>query len=173
MPFPLSPEKLLKTLNKYSVEFIVIILFGAGIHGYTIRTGDIDICPAPDLDNLEKLALALEELEGRAVDPTILILDAYTLEHAGILQVFTKYGKLDISPKPSGTQGYGELVERAKTFSIWDTTVNVAAFEDIILTKITADRPKDRAALPGMRKFISRQIEAEKEKKNLEGEEIE
>lgn len=53
------------TLVGYGVDFVVIGGFAVGHHGYPRATNDVDVVPAPDPENLEKLWQALVEVEAQ------------------------------------------------------------------------------------------------------------
>jgi hypothetical protein len=55
---------------------------------------------------------------------------------------------LDLSIRPAGFGGYEDLIEHAVAFDVGGFVVQVAGLDDIIQSKETADRAKDRAALP-------------------------
>jgi hypothetical protein len=56
-----QPEAMLRTLERHGVHYILIGGLAATLHGSPLRTGDADICPAGDLENLERLAQALQQ----------------------------------------------------------------------------------------------------------------
>jgi hypothetical protein len=47
---------ILEELNRAGIEFLVIGGVAVGFHGYVRATKDVDIVPAPDPENLAKLA---------------------------------------------------------------------------------------------------------------------
>ena len=60
-----QPNDLLAVLVKHNVEFIVVGGLGAFLQGSPQLTVDLDIVPDPVRDNLERLSVALTELEAR------------------------------------------------------------------------------------------------------------
>ena len=62
---PFDPGRIITTLHRHGVEFILIGALAARLHGFPRLTADADITPADDRENLEKLALALRELHAR------------------------------------------------------------------------------------------------------------
>jgi hypothetical protein len=66
----------------------------------------------------------------------------------GFLNLTTRFGDFDIAFQPAGNQGYDELARRATEIAVDGTVVPVASLADIIRSKETANRPKDRATLP-------------------------
>ena len=51
-----QPEAILRVLLRHRVDFVLIGGVAATLHGSNLRTGDLDICPARDPANLERLA---------------------------------------------------------------------------------------------------------------------
>jgi hypothetical protein len=57
---------MLTTLDRHAVAYVVIGGMAAAMWGADLpRTTDVDIVPAPEHDNLERLAAALAELGAR------------------------------------------------------------------------------------------------------------
>jgi hypothetical protein len=153
VPEPLQPEPLLATLAEHDVRYVLIGGLAAVLHGSSALTNDADICPDRAVDNLERLARALRDIDARVrsdaePDGLAFSVDAASLARVDLLNLTTKYGDFDFSFRPSGTEGYADLAARAVTFSIAGHAVPVAALGDIIRSKEAADRPKDRRTLP-------------------------
>jgi len=72
-----------------------------------------------------------------------------------LLNLVTQFGDLDLSFTPSGTGGYPDLNERAVRLPLQGSTVAVAALEDVIRSKETANRPKDQRTLPLLRQLLA------------------
>jgi hypothetical protein len=143
------------------VRYVLIGALAATLHGSPLRTADADITPAPDRENLERLAAALRALDARvfaADTPRGLAFDCSpeTLERAETWNLVTRHGRLDISFTPSGTRGYPDLVRGAVTFRLGDIDVPVASLLDVIRSKEAAGRDKDRFQLPTLRKLLGR-----------------
>ena len=154
------PEEILETLDRHGVEFVLIGGLAAVLHGAPYVTVDVDITPRAEAANLARLAEALVDLEARvradaagrvavAFQP-----DATFLEGQQILNLMTRAGPLDIAQVPSGTRGYAELARDAIAIDLGATRVRVASLADVVRSKEAADRPKDRAALPVLRRLL-------------------
>ncbi len=153
MPEPLQPQELLETLARHHVEYVLIGGLAATLHGSSALTNDADICPDPSPENREHLAGALRDIGARVrtdTDPDGIPLatDADFLRRMQLLNLTTRYGDFDIAFQPAGSDGYADLAERATQVTIDGTRVRVASLADIIRSKETANRPKDRATLP-------------------------
>ncbi len=152
---------MLDTLNRHEVSYILIGALGALFHGSPVRTNDADICPARTNSNLTLLASALDELQARLRTPDELegvpfVCDAETLNRAELWTLVTRFGDLDLSFVPSGTQGYDDLKKSATIVPFEGTDVPVASLLDIIRSKEAAGRAKDRAVLPLLRDMLDR-----------------
>ena len=67
----------------------------------------------------------------------------------------TDAGDLDLSFVPAGTRGFDDLVRDSIRIDIAGTAMQVASLADVIRSKEAADREKDRAALPLLRRLLS------------------
>jgi hypothetical protein len=151
-------DRIVSTLSRHGVAYVLIGGAAALAHGSTLATEDVDLTPARDQPNLDRLGDALLELQARlrtanelegvefpcngrfiAAMPLMLMLNLTTIA-----------GDIDLALAPSGfAEGYDALAPRAVEVDFGNgAVVLVAALDDIITSKRTADRPKDRAALP-------------------------
>src|SRR5271155_1713135 len=118
-PDEFDAQSIIATLNRHGVHYVVIGAFAAQLHGAPIpRTRDIDVTPASDAANLERLSSALLELNARIRTPDVP--EGLPFDHNGtslgrsrIWNLMTPFGEFDISFVPSGTQGYDDLHRRA------------------------------------------------------------
>lgn len=155
-----DPTAVLEVLVRHQVRFVVIGGFAAAVNGAPYTTFDIDITPDADPANLDRLSAALAELEARIrteEDPQGVPF-AHTgrsLGAAGLWNLTTRYGDLDIAVRPAGTTGYADLRRDAVTLVLHGVTVAVASLADVVRSKEAAGRPKDRAALPLLRETLA------------------
>jgi predicted nucleotidyltransferase len=162
----LNAEAILSALVAHRVRFVIIGALGATLHGSPLRTDDVDICPDPSRTNLARLADALRELGAKEWDPRKGELverewDADALQVDTIWILDTVYGRLDLVFEPGGTGGYKDLSRDAVHLEIDGLEVDVASLADIIRTKEFANRDKDRAQLPTLRRLLQLQEEDE------------
>ncbi len=157
-----DPVAVLRVLDAHRVEFLVIGGIAARLRGAPLLTQDVDITPAPDRANLERLAGALKDLEARlrtATEPdgVPFPFDPGLLENAAVWTLITKHGDLDLVVSPAGTAGYQDLIRDADELKVAtepDLAVQVASLADVIRSKEAAGREKDRAALPLLRRTL-------------------
>jgi len=62
---PLDPERIVRTLARHGVRYVLIGASAARLHGFPRVTAAADITPSSDPDNLSRLAAALRELDAR------------------------------------------------------------------------------------------------------------
>lgn len=145
-----DPLRLLRTLEAYGVEFVLIGGFAGTLYGSELITGDIDVSYERSPENLERMTAALVDLEAtlRGVDdPVPFRLGAQTLAEGDAYTFTTRLGPLDILGVPAGTEGFDDLRATATMMDLGGFQVAVADLEDLIRMKKAAGRPKDLAAV--------------------------
>jgi hypothetical protein len=162
---PQPPEfdgnAILAVLARHRVACVVIGNYASLLHGVDLATEDVDITPATTAENFERLAGALAELEAAIRVPNepaiALPSDARLLASAQIWNLTTRYGNLDITTQPSGTEGYEDLHRNAGARPVaTGLQIDVASLKDIIRSKTAAGRAKDLATLPQLRAVLER-----------------
>jgi hypothetical protein len=154
-----DPEKLIRTLRRHRVEFVLIGALAARLYGFPRVTADADITPDDSPKNIDRLVAALRDLDAKIYTETVpegLAFDCSPamLSRAKIWNLTTSAGRLDIAFEPAGTTGYADLARDADRFEAFGVKFLVASLDDIIRSKESADRPKDRedvAILKAMR----------------------
>jgi hypothetical protein len=147
---PFDPLAGLRTLVDHAVRFVVIGGYAAALRGSPMMTGDIDICPARDRQNLDRLAASLRVLGARlrgAPADAPFQLDGRTLEAGDHLTFATDTGPIDCLATPAGTDGFADLDASATDEDLDGLVVRVASLDDLIRMKRAADRPQDRIAV--------------------------
>jgi hypothetical protein len=140
----------LRTLLDHGVRFLLIGGYAAALRGSPMMTGDIDICPARDRENLERLAEALRSLHARlrgAPADAPFLLDGRTLDAGDHFTFATDAGPIDCLGTPAGTDGFADLDASATDEDLDGLLVRVASLDDLIRMKRAADRPQDRIAV--------------------------
>ena len=151
-----DPERLLQTLNRHEVAYVVVGGMAAVAHGSTLPTEDVDISPARDRANLDRLGGALRELNARIrtehePDGVAFPCDGAFIEAQQLmLNLTTDVGDVDLTLAPAGfPAGYDDLVARSVAIDVGDgVATRIAALDDVIASKRAAGRNKDIAALP-------------------------
>ena len=155
----LDYERLVEALNRHGVRYVVVGAIAAIAHGYPLTTEDLDVTPATDPANVERLATALRELGARLRVPEDdagleFPVDARMLSQADMWTLTTRFGPLDLVFRPAGTGGYDDLRRDARVIDIGEAPVAVASLADVIRSKEAANREKDRAQLPALRRTL-------------------
>lgn len=166
-PPPLDVQRIVSTLDKHAVQYLLIGGLGATLYGSERLTEDIDVLPETDLGNLTRLAAALRDLgaflrvggltdeEARALP---VVIDGLSLAATEVTTWRTDAGDLDVLATLRGEHGerrrYADLVGRSSTTLLTGIAVRVAALEDIVASKRFAGRPKDLSALPELERLL-------------------
>ena len=90
-----DPERILRTLSKRGVRYVLVGATAARLQGFPRLTADADISPATDPDNLERLAVALRDLRARVFTESVpeglpFSCDAETLSRSTCFWVETR-----------------------------------------------------------------------------------
>ena len=167
-PPPLDVERILATLTRHGVEFLLVGGVAAIAHCARRLTVDLDCVPGRTYENLDRLAAALRDLNARLRAEGLddaeaarlpVRIDRETLGRMELSTWRTDAGDFDILADLPTRDGrrlrYDDLNRRANTQPLHGITVRVAALDDIIASKEWADRPKDREALAELRRLAS------------------
>jgi hypothetical protein len=161
----LDATRLLGTLERHGVNFLVIGGLASVLHGAPYQTVDCDVTPEESDDNLARLSAALRELHARVWiggDAGLEFQhDARSLKDARTWNLITRHGLLDISFKPAGTGGYPDLIKRAVFIEVDGVRFGVASLEDVVHAKQAAGRDKDERVLPLLRRMLAEGIQLE------------
>ena len=160
----LDAAAIVRVLNRHGVQYVVIGGIAAQLNDLPVpATVDIDVTPARDHKNLERLARAFDDLEA----------GLYTAEEAGTwfprtpveqwaqydtLHLMTTDGPIDIVFTPDGAPaGYADLRRKARRATLDDepvTVITVATWEAL---KQATGRAKDLEQLD--RYYESRRLD--------------
>jgi hypothetical protein len=158
MPDALDPVPLLRYLNEYGVEHIIIGGFAVIAHGHVRPSKDLDIVPEPSRENFERLVRALKGIQATDAEvgdfkPEELPMSATRIEdlmQGGNFRLTTDLGDLDILQWASGVDSdelYEELRHEALESSVEGVPVRVCSLEHLRAMKRAAGRPQDLADL--------------------------
>ena len=152
MTHTLDVAELLRTLARHRVEYVVIGGIAVQFHGHRRTTKDLDIVPAPDPANHERLAAALSDLDARPVEmPAAGMPAAEQLATAAIVPpLLTTHGELHIVNEAKGAAAYADLRKRATTVVIDGVELAIAGRDDVIAMKRASGRPEDLADIAAL-----------------------
>jgi hypothetical protein len=146
----------LRLLAEAQVAYLIVGGVAARLQGAATTTQDIDIMPEPSWENLARLAVALSTPQTQKKDsnaasyeahPTV---DSMEFRTADVCSYRTAYGVLDVLMDLPGVGGYDIVVRGARSYEWSGIVLLVANLDDIITSKETADRAKDRRALDAL-----------------------
>ena len=154
----LDIQAILRELVEGEVRFLLIGGVAVGYHGHVRATKDVDVVPAPDRENLERLAEVLRGLEaevegaddfdeGELPDP----LDPATLELGGNWVLSTRLGRLDVMQWIGDLPLWERLAPGALEDRIAGLPIRIVSYEDLLKLKELAGRPEDVADLQRLR----------------------
>jgi hypothetical protein len=154
-----EPGEMLRCLEAHHVRYVVIGAIAAIAAGAPILTTDLDVTPERSDENLERLALALRDLDARlrtASDPggVSFPIEAAMLGSVENWTLTTRAGNLDLVFSPDGTGGYDDFRRGARREQIAGIRVAVADLADVIRSKEAAGREKDSMQLPILRRTL-------------------
>jgi len=144
-----------RALADHRVRYLIVGGVGGRLQGVPTTTGDLDIVPDPDLDNLQRLAVALsgpntwkkpvdsvEFVQHPVVEPSEFWSERMT-------QYRTVNGGIDVLIELPGVGPFDALIRASRRYELagYDLTIHVANLDDIIRSKEYADRAKDWRAL--------------------------
>lgn len=149
---------ILGELVREDVDFLIIGGVAVGYHGHIRATKDVDVVPAPDATNLEKLTVALRKMEAKVEGadefddeelPDPLDPDALALGGNWVLQ--TRLGRLDIMQWIGDEALWDKLSPSAIEDEIGGIRIKMVSYEDLVALKELAARPEDLTDLERMR----------------------
>lgn len=129
-----------------------------GYHGHVRATKDVDVVPAPDPANLEKLARVLIRLNAQVegadefdkdelpdpLDPAVLAL-------GGNWVLLTRLGRLDVMQWIGDDPLWKKLSPAAIEDEVGGLPIKVVSYDDLVALKEQAARPEDLIDLERLR----------------------
>jgi hypothetical protein len=117
-----DPIRILAGMRAHDVRYILVGGLAAAAHGSPLDSDEVEVIISGDQDNLEHLALVLDDLEAK---PRVV-----ADEHHMAFQ--TVAGALDCAELPMGIVGFADLYARASDVDVGQgVVVRVAALEDL------------------------------------------
>ncbi len=132
-----------KLLQKYDVQFVLVGGYALLSHGYSRTTTDIDISVDPDVKNSKKWILALSELPDGVTKELIGEEDPFNGDHKHAIRINDEF-TIDIMPSVSGLK-FKELKNYITIKTINNVEIPVLSLEGLLKVKSNSMRPKDRA----------------------------
>jgi hypothetical protein len=169
---------ILEVLDEMEVQFVITGSVAAQLHGVDLEPGDLDIVPATDTANLDRLVRVLDVLEARPAGPfgewtalpngemkwiarptteveiqswTPRVQDLLSLDHC----YRSRLGNFDVVPRVTGT--YEVLQRRAVRILAHGCNPWVAHIDDLLARLTVPRRDKDAARVAELREIQRRQ----------------
>lgn len=144
-------EKALITLDNAQVRFVIVGGLATTIHGSAYVTFDLDFCYARDMEDLSRLARALQSFNPRLRGAPINLpfhLDEETLRSGLNFTLTTDLGDLDLLGEVTGIGNYTEAIKVSMPVELFGRSFDVLTLDALIASKKAAGRPKDLQVLP-------------------------
>lgn len=144
-------QQMLVALAKHHVQFILIGGYAVVYHGYARTTGDMDIWLALNNDNKENLAKALREF---GIDEESLsIFNSIDFTKPQNVFYFGKEPRrIDFLTMVSNVK-FEDAYKEAVYFPLENIQVPVIQYNQLILSKLTSGRMKDKADIEELQKI--------------------
>lgn len=145
---------LLRALGEAGVDFVLIGGWALPVHGVDRATVDVDVVPAPERSNLERLSALLRTLEAHVPgaepgsDPT----GTSSLSSGATVMCMTRLGELHIVQAQRGIPPYAELRARAVELEVEGVSFLVCSYEDLIAMKLATGRAQDEIDVADLRR---------------------
>lgn len=143
--------RLLRSLHRHNVDFVVIGASAAIAQGAPIGTIDLDLGYRRTRENIERLVDALKSFHPRlrgVEEPLPFALTADTVRKGCNFTLVTDAGDVDLLGHIVGLGDYETMIANAVSLRMFGCPVLVMGLEDVIKSKRAAGRPKDKVVLP-------------------------
>ncbi len=141
-----APETLVAALNHAGIRYVIVGGLAVGAHGVVRATRDIDLVPAPDASNIERLAEVLGGLDGQ--HPVQGQLTAENLAAPASIKLHTSCGEVHVLNRMPGTPAFDDLRQERLEVEIGPgIDAPVCSLAHLRAMKRASDRPRDRVDL--------------------------
>lgn len=144
-------QQMLLALAKNNVRFMLIGGYAVIYHGYARTTADMDIWLALGNDNKEKLAKALREFG--IDDGSLSIFNSIDLTKPQNVFYFGKEPRrIDFLTMVSNVN-FEDAYKKAGSFTLENVKIPVIHYNQLILSKLTSNRLKDKADIEELQRI--------------------
>lgn len=143
-------RRLLESLERNEVAFVIIGGIAATLHGSARLTFDLDVVYERTPANLERLVAALAPFTPylRGAPPGLpFTFDVETLKRGLNFTLTTSDGPVDLLGEVSGIGSYAAARGRADKADLFGATYSFLDLDALIVSKKAAGRPKDFEAI--------------------------
>jgi predicted nucleotidyltransferase len=150
-------EKLLPSLIRADVEFIVIGGVAGIVHGSARATYDVDLVYSRTDKNIQRLAQSLAPYKPylREAPPGLpFVLDGKTIRSGLNFTLTTSLGDIDLFGEVAGGESYQDLLSHSFEVEAFGVRFKCVDLPTLIRLKEAADRAKDRQAIAELRVLL-------------------
>ena len=150
-------DDVVRLLNEYNVEFIVIGGWAAALHGSARSTSDVDVVYSRTPENIQRLAAALQSHQPylRGAPPGLPFRwDERTIQSGLNFTLTTDLGHLDFLGEVAGGGTYLQLLPSTLEVTVAGLTCRCVTLDRLIQLKRAAGRPKDLEAIAELQAIL-------------------
>lgn len=144
-------QRFLEAFVKENVTFLLIGGYAVNYHGYVRATGDMDVWLQPDNENKTRTLKALRSV---GIDPTDLkrVDETFDFENIVVFHFGQPPERIDFLTKVQGVN-FDEAYSRREALDFKGMKINFLHLNDLIVSKMLANRPQDRADVDMLQKI--------------------
>lgn len=137
------PDRIFAALATHGVAYVAVGGIALIAHGVVRATVDVDLIPAPEPANLERLAQAIRSLGGAPHGEPETEVTAELLARDANMRFVTDAGQVDVLRAAQYRRLHPDLDARAIEAEVDGTVVRVASRNDLIRLKAGSGRDRD------------------------------
>lgn len=138
-----APERVFAALQAAGVDYVTVGGIAVMAHGVVRATIDVDLIPALEPENLQRLAEALQVLEARPYGEPQTPVTAELLERDANMRFDTSAGQVDVLACAAYGRLYPDLRARAELITMENGELIVVSRADLIRLKAATGRDRD------------------------------
>lgn len=147
-----SHKDMILALLKHEVEFLLIGGYAVIFHGYIRTTGDMDVWLKPSNENKERLLNAFKEMEFEL--DGLQHVSALDFNEVVAFHIGDEPERIDFLSKVKGLD-YEKAFADRRFLTIQGKEVPFLNLDDLIVSKLLADRLKDQADVEELQKIAA------------------
>jgi hypothetical protein len=153
LPFTESERRLLLSLLRHNVRFMVVGLSAAALQGAPVVTQDVDLW----FENLgdPEISRALQKVGAAYVPPSI---------NNPPMLAGTGAELFDVVIRMDGLGEFAEEITHCVEISLGHQKLKVLSLERILASKLAANRAKDKLTIPVLRDALAAAVDSKREK---------
>jgi hypothetical protein len=148
-PADFDALELFCALGRHEVEYVTVGGVAIQAYGGQRMTQDLDVAIAASRENMERLAAALADVDGRILGSdgrrSKSVPSASLLASGDQWHLITAYGLLDVLTLPAHLGSFADVRARAHDVQLGDLSIPIAHRDDLLVMKRAAGRPQDLA----------------------------